>query len=101
MLHVMLHGFQTAEQNCRATQPSRQEDKVMKAHLQKIPKLPIKGNSRGLVSPVFLQFCKLQPHLLQLRSVPPLWVPTPRNRRLLTGLDTLNPVIYASSLSGE
>jgi cytochrome P450 len=26
---------------------------------------------------------------------PPLWVPTPRNRRLLTGLNTLNTVVYA------
>jgi cytochrome P450 len=26
---------------------------------------------------------------------PPLWVPTPRNRRLLAGLNTLNTVIYA------
>jgi len=27
--------------------------------------------------------------------LPPLWVPTPRNRRLLTGLNTLNTVVYA------
>lgn len=26
---------------------------------------------------------------------PPLWVPTPRNRRLLAGLNTLNTVVYA------
>jgi cytochrome P450 len=26
---------------------------------------------------------------------PPLWVPTPSNRRLLTGLNTLNTVVYA------
>lgn len=26
---------------------------------------------------------------------PPLWVPTPRNRRLLAGLDALNSVVYA------
>ena len=26
---------------------------------------------------------------------PPLWVPTPRNRRLLTGLNTLNNVVYS------
>lgn len=42
-------------------------------------------------------FTTLDPLISRYTSFPfpPLWVPTPRNRRLLAGLNTLNTVIYA------
>ena len=41
-------------------------------------------------------FAKVAPLIAKypLRPFPPLWVPTPSNRRLVTGLNTLNTIVY-------